>query len=113
MSQAPLARGGERRPASRSAGRGICVAALDAALFARAAAVVRKRSDVLDGADGEIAGAGDGLDRGFAAAPRTLDLDLDFLDSEFGGPLGGDFRGALGGERRALAAAFKAARAGR
>src|SRR5439155_18093837 len=85
---------------------------LYATLLRWAAAVVRQRGDVLDGLDGQAGGL-QGGDGGFAARAWPLDANLDLLEAELGGPLGRRLGRALGGERRALAAAFEADRAGR
>src|SRR5262245_58011839 len=53
----------------------------DAAALARPASVVGQRRDVLDGLDVHPR-LFQGADRGLAAGAGTLDLDLDFLDSE-------------------------------
>ena len=86
--------------------------ALDAPLLRRPAAVVRQRRDVLDRLDVQAGGL-QGGDGRLAAGAGALDPHLDLLDAELRRLLGARLGGALGGERRALAAALEADRAGR
>src|SRR5262245_33549719 len=85
---------------------------LHATLLRGAAAVMRQWGHVLDGLDGQAGGL-QGGDGGLAARTGPLDADLDLLEAELGGALGHRLGRALGGERRALAAALEADRAGR
>ena len=73
---------------------------------------MRQRRDVLDGLDVQAGGL-QGGDGRLAAGAGALDPHLDLLDAELRRLLGGDLGGPLGGERRALAAALEADRAGR
>src|SRR5215212_5391949 len=86
--------------------------ASDAAALGRAAAVVRRRGHVLDGADLE-ADRTQRPDRGLAARARALDEDVDLLHAVVHRPTAGGLGGHLRGERRGLARALEADGAGR
>src|SRR6478609_6966628 len=82
------------------------------AALGRAAAVVRGRGHVLDGADLE-ADRTQGPDRGLAARARALDEDIDLLHAVVHRPAPGGLGGHLRGERGGLARALEADGAGR
>ena len=84
----------------------------DAPALGGPGAVVRDGRDVLDERDLE-ARRGDGPERRLAARARALDHDHHRLEAVLHGLGGGVARRHLGGERRGLARALEAARAGR
>src|SRR6267378_4969500 len=75
---------------------------LDTSPFRRAAAVVRDRRDVGDRRDLETRGL-QGADGGFAAGARSLDEDLDLLETVLHRAARRRLGGDLGGKGRALA----------
>src|SRR5213592_5165722 len=75
-------------------------------------AVVRLRCHVLDAEDLE-AGRLERADRRLAAGARALDEDLDLLEAVLHALAGAGVGGHLGRERRRLARALEARRAGR
>src|SRR5215212_6314403 len=81
--------------------------ASDAAALGRAAAVVRGRGDVLDGADLE-ADRTQRPDRGLTTGARALDEDVDLLHAVVHRPAPGGLGGHLRGERGGLARALEA-----
>src|SRR5688572_24992173 len=83
---------------------------LNATLLRRPTSVVRNGSGVFDRLDRHT-GRLQGGDRALAARTRTLHADLEFFHAVLRGLFRGLLTGALTGERRALAAAFEAARA--
>src|SRR4051812_31148316 len=76
-----------------------------------AASVMRLRGDVADAGDLEAGGL-QRADRGLAARARTLDEDLDILQSLLDALARRGVRGDLGGEGRGLARALEAGAAG-
>src|SRR5574338_1018315 len=84
---------------------------LDAAALARTAAVVRNGRDIADEVDLEAGGV-EGAQRRLTSGTRTVDVDGDIADAVLHRLLRGIFRGELSGERRRLARALEAARAG-
>src|SRR5829696_3139762 len=85
--------------------------ASDPAPLGRAAAVVRLRGDVLDGADLQ-AGRLQGTDRGLPAGAGALDEHVDLAHAVLGSLARGVLGGHLGGERGGLARALEADMAG-
>src|ERR1700754_1937701 len=79
---------------------------LDPAPLGRAAAVVRLRGDVGDGADLEAGGL-QRTDRRLTSGAGALDEDVDLLHAVLGGLAGAVLGGHLGGERRGLARALE------
>src|SRR5215813_13855460 len=84
---------------------------LHPAPLAGAAAVVGLRGDVLDARDLEAGGL-KRADRGLAARARALHEDLDLLQAVLHALAGTGVGGHLRGERRRLARALEAGRAG-
>src|ERR1017187_1293435 len=85
---------------------------LDPAPLGRAATVVRDRGHVGDGADIEPARL-QAADGGLTAGPRTLDEDLDRLQTVLHRTTRGGLGGDLRGERRAFARPLESLRARR
>src|ERR671939_1517195 len=90
----------------------VSLATLDPPPLARPDAVVRLRGDVLDAEDLEPGGL-ERADRRLAPGARALDEDLDLLEAVLHALAGAGVGGHLGGERRRLARALEARRAGR
>src|SRR5690606_31656918 len=84
----------------------------DPTTLRRAAAVVRLRGHVLDGADLEAGGL-QRTDRGLATRARALHEHVDLLHAVLDGLAGGVLGGHLRGERRGLTRALEADVAGR
>src|SRR5690606_9021301 len=98
-------------PRTPSRGPTGAAGASDAAALRRAAAVVRGRGDVLDGADLEARGL-QGADRGLTTGARPLDEHVDLAHAVLLGAAGGRLGGHLRGERRGLPGALEADVAG-
>ena len=79
----------------------------DAALFRRAAAIVRDGGDIADDADLQADGL-DGADGRFTTCAGTLDADFDFLQTVAHGLAAGILRDHLGGVGGAFAGALEA-----
>src|SRR5215475_5933631 len=90
----------------------MCRGPLDAPPLLLADAVVRLRRDVLDAEDLE-AGRLERADRGLTAGAGSLHEDLDLLQAVLHALAGARVGGDLRGERRRLARALEARRAGR
>src|SRR5436190_14711476 len=84
---------------------------LHAALLTRAAAIVRDRRDILDGADFQSDGL-QGANGRFTARTRTLDAHFDFAHAVRHGLACSVLSDLLSGERSALARTLEAHTAG-